>query len=248
MQTIPLQHLIQLKSQPASDAVFVISSDKSDFIHVDKKNVYSPENIRFYACPTQLCGDAADLYSSHFAMAVLSITPFADQLETLNGTSLPKVLFVTHTDIRRSMTLNAMRMCTELFALGSQRVFQLAKQRLEANQSDVVHDLLVYLMHAILDARREYERETTLRAESIAAYLGIVPAKVLILVRQNNDANQLTENLRDGYAGKLQRELNVGALVDNQLALLTPYQKVAIEKETQVLQMIRRILELWKAY
>jgi len=247
MQTIPLSNLVQLQNQPANNALFVILPGKSTFIQIAKNIEYTSTNNLFWAIPTPVCGVSADQYNPYFIMAVLSVTPSPDKLDILNQIQLPKVLFHTHPNIRRSMTLNAMRMSTELFAVGSERVYQLAKQRLEANQPDVVHDLLVYLMHAVLDARLEYEQELALRAESIAAYLGINSPKVLLLMRDyDDDTSALTQSLEQGNAGKLQRELNVAALVRNQKELLTPYQQSAIEKETQVIEMIRRVLDLWK--
>lgn len=246
MQYVSLDQLIQLQNEPAGDTAFVINLAKSTFIHVEKDIVYPANDIEYYASPTPLCGDGAQQYNPCFVMAVLSITPLLD-IELIPKIQLPKVLFDTHPNIRRSMTLNAMRMSTELFAIGSERVYQLAQQRLDANQPDVVHDLLVYLMHAILDARREYAQETALRADSIAAYLGIDPAKVLLLMHDlAEDESALAESLERGNAGKLQRELNVAALVRNQIELLAPYQQSAIAKETQVIEMIRRVFELWK--
>lgn len=249
MQTIPLSDLIQLRPDSINDAAFVIASDKSTFIQVAESDGISSQENFFWASPTPLCGDSAHQYNPFFVMAVLLVTPFPEnsEIETFHQIELPKVLFNTHPDIRRSMTLNAMRMSTELFAVGSERVFQLAQQRLEANQPDVVHDLLVYLMHAILDARRDHAQEKMLRAESIAAYLGIDQAKVLLLIRKyGNDELALTNSLEQGNAGELQRQLNVASLVRNQVELLIPYQQNASRKETQVIEMIRRILDSWK--
>ncbi|MEO6906786.1 MAG: hypothetical protein ABI210_02750 [Abditibacteriaceae bacterium] len=248
MQHIPLNHLVQLQSNPATDAAFVITLDKSTFIQVAENDNSSSHRNLFWAFLTSLCSNSSLQYNPFFVMAVLSVTPFEDQLETLNQIQLPKVLFVTTPEIRRSMTVNAMRMSTELFEVGSERVFQLARQRLEANQTDVVHDLLVYLMHAILGARHEYTQEKILRAESIAAYLGISPTKVLLLLNRYNESSQLTEYLLRGDAGKLQRELNVAALVRNQLELLSPYQQNAFEKEIMVIEAVGRVVELWKDY
>jgi hypothetical protein len=263
MQTVSLSNLIQLQRQPINDAVFVIASGKSTFIQVAESDEFSPQENFFYASPTPLCGDSAHQYNPCFVMAVLSVTPMVGRsrrgrreagsasqpylTELLDQIQLPKVLFDTDPNIRRSMTLNAMRMSTELFALGSERVFQLAQQRLEADQPDVVHDLLVYLMHAILDARRDYAQETALRAESLAAYLGIEPTKVLLLMREyGDDELALTNSLEQGQAGILQRKLNVAALVNNQMELLTPYRQSAQRKETQVIEIIRRVLDSWK--
>lgn len=247
MQNIPLDNLVHLQQQRTNSAAFVIASSKSTFVHIAKTDGLLDSDIQFYASPTPFCGVSADQYNPYFIMAILSVTPLSDKIEMLNQIQLPEVLFDTHPDIRRSMTLNAMRMSTELFSDGSERVYQLALQRLEANQPDVVHDLLVYLMHVILDARREYAEETALRAESIAAYLGIDSQKVLLFVREyGNDKFALTKCLEQGKAGKLRRELNVAALLTNQLELLKPHQQSADNKEAQVLEMIRRVLDLWK--
>jgi len=190
-------------------------------------------------------------------MAVLSVTPFAGsaeidtfhaEIDTFHQIELPKVLFNTQPDIRRSMTLNAMRMSTELFAAGSQRVFQLARQRLEANQPDVIHDLLVYLMHAVLDARDELARELSLRAESLGAFLGIDPAKVLSLMIKCNGESALTRSLEEGEAGKLQRQIPLAALVKNQLELLAPVQQSAIQNEIRLREIIDTVVKLWKVY
>lgn len=249
MQTIPLNDLVQLHHQPVNDAAFVIISDKSTFIKVAQNAEFSSQEKFFRASPTPLCGDLAHQYNPCFVMAVLSVTPFPDnfEIEPFNVIKLPKVLFNTHPDIRRSMTLNAMRMSTELFAIGSERVFQLTQQRLEANQPDVVHDLLVYLMHAILDARHDFAQEKILRAESIAAFLGIEPAKVLFLMREyGDDEFALAKSLEEGKAGKLQRKINIAALVKNQMELLTPHEQNAIKREIQLREIIGKVIELWK--
>jgi len=251
MQTIHLSDIIQLQNQPTKQALFVIVHNKSTFIQIDENTDLFSSKDFFWASPTLLCGDSAQQYNPCFVMAILSVTPLPDpiSMETFRQIELPKVLFTTHPNIRRSMTLNAMRMSTELFAFGSERVFQLAKQRLEANQPDVVHDLLVYLMHAILDVRREYQEETTLRAESIAAYLGISPVKVLSLLRDYGaDDIALTDSLEQGNAGKIQRKLNTKVLVRNQIELLTPYQQSAISKENQLRAMISDVLQIWENY
>jgi hypothetical protein len=251
MISIPLRQLITLRQNPAPQACFAISEnpfthDKSTFLQVHH-NVEA-EHL-FGAFPTPLCGGAPHQYHPCFVMAILSVTPFVSPLEekTLHELPLPKVLFHTDPDIRRSMTLNAMRMSTELFDAGSERVFALAENRLEAGQTDVVHDLLVYLMHAILDARRAFEQEQFLRAESIAAYLGLDPLKVLLLLKKaENNATQLTETLEQGHAGTLRRQLDLPVLVKNQLELLTPYQQNAFEEESNVRRAIGKIVERWK--
>lgn len=250
MQTIPLKDLIQLHAHSVTGAPFLIASGKSTFVEVAQSERLFPQKHCYWASPTRLCGDSARQYHPCFIMAVLSVTPFPDsaEIETFHQIELPKVLFHTHPDIRRSMTLNAMRMSTELFAVGSQRLFQLARQRLEANQPDVVHDLLVYLMHAVLDARREFAQESALRAESLAAYLGIDPAKVLSLMIRCNDELALAKSLEEGEAGKLQRKINIAALVKNQMELLAPVQQSAIENEIRMREIIDTVVKLWKVY
>lgn len=247
MQRIYLNQLVQLHREPTTNLAFVMNTSKSTFIQVSQMDISFRKDIEYYASPTPLCGNSSQQYNPCFVMAVLSVTPLLDQLETLHEIQLPKVLFNTHSDIRRSMTVNAMRMSTELFGTGSERIYQLAQQRLAAKQTDVVHDLLVYLMHAILDARREYVQELALRAESVAAYLGINPQKVLsIMHNHGDDASAIARSLEHGNAGNLQRKLNVLALVQNQLDLLKPQQQRSHDHESQVIEMVRRVLKMWE--
>jgi hypothetical protein len=249
MQSILLRDLVHLQSRPANQAAFVISRDKSTFIHAGETEWCAEDDSFFWAIPTPLCGESSHQYNPRFVMAVLSNISIQTKLEIteLNALQLPKVLFTTHPDIRRSMTLNSMRMSLELLETGSERVFTLAQNRLRENQTDIIHDLLVYLMHAILDARRELAQEKMLRAESMAAYMGISPAKVLLLLtRYENNSAALTKALEQNEAGTLQRKLDTHALVDNQLELLLPYRNSAQEKEEMLRKAIREIIELWQ--
>ena len=247
MKTIVLRDLVRLQNHSIDQSVFVLSRGESTFMQVNVDAECNLGEVIFWASPTPLCGVGSLQYSPFYIMAVLSVTPLSDVLETLNKIELPKVLFITHPNVRRSMTLNAMRMTTELFGLGSERVYQLAKQRLEANQSDVVHDLMVYLMHVILDERRTYRQEIFLRAESIAAYLGISPQKVFVLMLSHmNNSEKLAASLEQGEAGVIRRQLDVTPLVENQMELLAPFQQIARSRETQTLEVMHRILEFCK--
>jgi hypothetical protein len=138
-------------------------------------------------------------------------------------------------------------MSSEFLDSGSERIFEITQQRLEENQTDVIHDHLAYLMHAILDTRRAYAQEASLRAESIAAYLGISPAKVLLLIQQYGDnVAGLTMSLEEGKAGILHRKLDTTALINNQIELLLPFQKDAREKESSIIEFIGKIVKMWK--
>lgn len=249
MHTVHIQQLIQLQHNAKDDAAFIISLDKSTFKYADVINPCLSDVNILWACPTPLCGDGVEQYNPCFIMAVLSVTPLSNNLELLNQAQLPEVLFTTHSDIRRSMMLNSMRMSDEFVESGIERIFEITKQRLTKNQTDVVHDHLAYLMHAILGARREYAQEALLRAESIAAYLGISHAKVLLLLNQyGDDVDGLTASLEGGYAGTLQRKLNIAALIRNQMELLKPFKHRADERETSIINFIAKVVEMWKDY
>jgi hypothetical protein len=247
MQTIPLTDLIYLQSAPTSNAAFLIGVHKSTFTFQSVDDARWPNEKALWACPTELCGENSEQYNPGFIMAVLTVTQLSSNPELLNQVQLPKVLFPTQSDIRRSMMLNSMCMSSEFLDSGSERIFEITRHRLEKMQTDIIHDHLAYLMYAILDARREYAQEASLRAESIAAYLGIVPSKVLLLIHQHgHDVVGLTASLEEGLAGTLHRKIDTSALINNQIELLLPFRQHAYEKESSITQFIAKIVELWK--
>jgi len=250
MPHLPLIQLVSLHAKPTNDAVFTVDiSHKSTFISPVSPGIISRGNF-WWGCPTPLCGNGYDQYHPAFVMAVLSAAALADAtLEIVQQWQIPQVTFSTGIDVRRSMTLNAMRMSTELFDSGSERVFQLAQNRLDAGQTDVVHDLLVYLMETLLDMRRQFVEECALRAESIAAYLGLSPSKVLLMMQPAlDDAASFIESLQNGEAGPVQRQIDLPALIIGQLALLQPHANAARQQEIYLRDIISTVIDLWEKH
>lgn len=262
MSPLLLSDLVALQAEPAADAVFVVSlSGKSTFVTVSEnitaratESAVTDAGHLWFCRPTPLCGSNFHQYHPRFVMAALSILPVADISSgkiaaALLKTAIPRVTFSTGIDVRRSMTLNAMRMSTELFEHGSERVFQLAQNRLDAGQTDVVHDLLVYLMEALLDIRRQFAEECTLRAESMAAYLGLSPAKVLLLLPPAlTDEAALVAALQNGQAGAIKRSIDLPALVASQLSLLRPHATGAQMQQEYMLNVISSVFAIWKQH
>jgi hypothetical protein len=126
---------------------------------------------RLWASPRQLLGDAPHLYHPLYLLAVLSAAPVAphhlmERKLSLRQWPIPRIEWSTDEDVRRSMTLNGMRMSTEYWQSGSTRVLQLVESRLHEKQLDVVHDVLVYLMRQVLDIKEGAQEARALRAES----------------------------------------------------------------------------------
>jgi AraC-like DNA-binding protein len=152
----------------------------------------------------------------------------------------PFITFTTEDWTRRSMALNGMRMSTEYFATGSPRIFTLIEQRLQAGQRDVVHDVVVYLWERVLQLREEMHEARALRAESLAAYLGMEQYRVVQLFEQNN-LSDLAIQIESGAAGAVRRNLAVAPLVENLISRLIPELAQLQQREEQVRQLIDEI-------
>jgi len=208
------------------------------------------------------CGDAPHLYHPRYVMAILSAqTEQAPEQTTPEQTTpeqttpeqttpvalcdfpIPTISFSTPEDVRRSMTLNSMRMSLEYFQSGSLRVLDLVENRLERGQRDIVHDLCVYLMRHLLDIRSREREARNLRAESVAAFLGLNEARVQELFWATRlSAAQIARKLQNGHAGALRRVLDVETLVGNQLALLRPQLQQTAQEEAQVFWLIDQVV------
>jgi hypothetical protein len=186
---------------------------------------------------------ASNEYHPHFISAVLSSATAQANHENTGDQSIPAIEFTTDSDIRRSMTLNGMRMATEFFAYGSPRVLTLIEQRLQDAQRDVVHDVLVYLWERVLLIRANALEAKNLQAESLAAYLGLEPKRVSTLLEETPlSAARVAERIEHGDAGKVQRALNVAALTENLLARLQPELEEEERNQERVLFLIDEIV------
>lgn len=193
------------------------------------------------------CGDAPHLYHPRYVMAILSAqaeqAPEQTTPVALCDFPIPTISFSTPEDVRRSMTLNSMRMSLEYFQSGSLRVLDLVENRLERGQRDIVHDLCVYLMRHLLDIRSREREARNLRAESVAAFLGLNEARVQELFWATRlSAAQIARKLQNGHAGALRRVLDVETLVQNQLALLRPQLQQTAQEEAQVFWLIDQVV------
>ena len=185
-----------------------------------------------------------DNYHPHFLTAVRESSVTAQNNRALPCCDLwqfPAIIFTTDDWTRRSMTLNGMRMSTEYFAIGSPRVFTLVEQRLKTGQSDVVHDVLVYLWERVLQLRAEAQEARALQAESLAAYLGLEQARVTGLFQQS-DLSSLIANLENGVAGTPRRALEIAPLVENLLGRLMPELAQFQQRENLVRGLIDEIM------
>ena len=186
-------------------------------------------------------GDAPDKIHPLFLAATLLSAPPRPVagIEDIAQVTVPRIAFSTPEEVRRSMTLNAMRMTTEYRQNGSPRVLQLVENRLALGQSDIVHDLMVYIVRQIFDVRAADREERNLRADSVAAYLGLEEMKVRPLfqsVRLN--ARAIAARLSDGAAGTIRRALDVPALITSQIELLQPELRELRAQETHYLALL----------
>ena len=201
----------------------------------------------WWATERDAVGDAPGKYNAKYAMAVLSSKPAAqvnqakehDTVTALPQWVLPKIVFDTEEFTRRSMTLNGMRMSTEYFTSGSQRVIQLIEQRLEVGQRDVIHDVLVYLMRQVLDVRAQATEARLLRAESVAAYLGLDQNRTnhLFLTRRLVPA-EIAASLEAGVAGRIRRAVAVLPLLEGQVRHLQPTLRHCRRQERRIMELI----------
>lgn len=182
-------------------------------------------------------------YHPHFVAAIAQ-SPVAQEnnraLPYCDDWNFPHIAFTTDDWTRRSMALNGMRMSTEYFALGSPRILTLIEQRLQADQSDVVHDVVVYLWERVLQLREQAQEARALQAESLAAYLGLEQARVTRLFAET-DLTHLAAAIEGGAAGMPRRALEIAPLVENLLLRLMPELAQLQQQEEQVRQLIDEI-------
>ncbi|MBV9868277.1 MAG: hypothetical protein JO316_23225 [Abitibacteriaceae bacterium] len=254
--TLPLQELVELAVAPTPPAAFYIAPrQQENRWQVQLLPTPYPSISQrggWWAVLHEMCGDAPHKYHPKYLMAVLSAGTLLDG-ESLLATLLSQLLewpvpaidFTTEEFVRRSMSLNGMRMSLEYFESGSLRVIQLVEQRLDAGQRDVVHDVLVYLMQQIVDIGAKAQEARLLRAESLAAYLGLQQERVNHLLLSSRLASRrIAEQIQNGYAGPVRRAIDVPALVQSQLAHLRPTLQQYKREENQVLWLLDEIVGL----
>ncbi|HEX8552767.1 MAG TPA: hypothetical protein VF681_14565 [Abditibacteriaceae bacterium] len=187
---------------------------------------------------TERCGDAPHKYHPAYVAAILSGT-----IEDLETARLPEIFFTTDEATRRSMTLNGMRMSIEFRQTGSRRVMELVENRLAAGQNDSVHDVLVYLMRLVWDARGEIDEAIALRSESLAAWLGLDALKVGEVWRLCDEPSVFIQALQRGDVGTPRRS-DIAAIIENQWDLLQDDLAPLRRNEAQTLALIQEIKAL----
>lgn len=245
--TIPLGSLVALATEQSS-AAFIVSFNEQQVLQQVTTTLlaYSEDFTNcLWATPREACGDGPRQYNFKFLMALLTAKLSENiKRESIRDFPVPKLEFSTAESVRRSMTLNSMRMSTEYFTSGSARVLQLVEQRLAAGQADVVHDLLVYLMQHVLDLRTEARELRLLRAESVAAYLGIDVERVsLLFLTSQLSAKQISKSITSGAAGAVRRNLDVYQLVDSQVSHLVAILDEKSVEEEQTVELIRAVVD-----
>jgi hypothetical protein len=256
---IPLSQLLDFDTTATSATTICISLKKKSrpYVSISSNNeraTFIPPNYpeHWYGVPLALCGDAPNQVHPKFLLAMLSSLPAQKANRREDGTlralpewQIPAIVFTTDEFVRRSMTLNGMRMVTEYFGSGSTRVLELVRQRLEADQRDVVHDVLVYLANQIIDVRAEAGEARMLRAEAVAAYLGLDQRRIEeLFVSSQMHAPTLARAIQAGTAGTPRRTLDIAALIEGQVAILQPPLAAAAQAERVALRMIDRIVAL----
>lgn len=154
---------------------------------------------------------------------------------------IPSITFSTEDWTRRSMALNGMRMSTEYFANTSLRVLQLVDQRLQAGQTDVVHDVVVYLQERVLQAQSDIQEAQQLQAESLTAYVGLDAQRVAQLFATCRSAHEITQHIQAGFAGTIQRQLDLAALIENLWQRLCPDVERMQEHQRHVQVLVNEI-------
>lgn len=184
-------------------------------------------------------------YHPHYIQAVLASETARAKNEAIaeaENWRIPEICFSTEVWTRRSMALNGMRMSTEYFASGSLRIFTLIEQRLAVRQSDVVHDVLVYLWERVLQFREEAREARSLQAESLAAYLRVDYSRTVeLFLAPSLRVEELEKQITAGYAGVPRRQLELVPLLENLLARLQPELEEIARLESQVFYLIDEI-------
>lgn len=245
MSPFLFSQLFRCSAQPANDALFFVAPRRvaGRFVVSQIERNASTQRNGCFAQPLNAAqiGDAPTQINALYAMAILSSRP--EETVALREFPIPRIAFTTPENVRRSMTLNSMRMSLELFQNGSLRVLELVENRLAENQRDVVHDLCVYLMRHLLDIRARQREARFLRAESVAAFLGLDEKAVqpLFLARRLS-ALAITRKLESGQAGTIRRALDVQSLLNSQIALLRPQLRVFAAEEEQLFSLLDAVV------
>ena len=250
---IPLAELVELSRLHGEGAAFGIASKPNGGRWPVAMTSPEPPALsrgRIWAHPSVACGDSPTLYNPKYLMAMLTarrptwpLQMGAAPLPTLAEWPIPVIAFGTDEYVRRSMTLNSMRMGTEFFANGSTRVLQMADERLAAGQPDVVHDLLVYVMQGLLDLHIEERELRLLRAEAVAAYLGLdLPRVNRLFLARRLQSKTIAARIETGAAGPLRRKIDVRQLVESQLRHLRPDLQKVREKENLTLNLLDEVV------
>ena len=196
-------------------------------------------------------GDAPDKLHPLYLAANVAARALTRETSRKNAVALPdlpipRIIFSTDEATRRSMTLNGMRMSTEYFANGSNRVLELIENRLEIGQSDVVHNVLVYLMRRVFDIQAEAEEARDLRAEALSAFLGLdLNATRKLLSSTRPSARCMAQSILGGEAGIMRRKISDSDLLSlsqNQMQILLPQLRNAFREEEHVLRLVDEIV------
>jgi hypothetical protein len=244
-ESVPLEELFSLTAAHHPAATLVLSRHSSSkYRNLDRAADTTPATS-YWLIPTELVGDTPTKYHPGYIAAILSVTnpsvPITDK------TPIPRIEFTSDADLRRSMTLNGMRMTLEFVQTGSRRMLELIENRLKLGQRDIVHNVLVYLMSQVWDIRDEARGERALRAESVAAFLGLDEAATATLFTTPIlDAKDIAKAIVRGDAGKQRRDLAPGPLIENQVALLQPQLDRLQQKEHDLLLLIAEVVGLLK--
>ena len=239
--------LIELSPAPDFRSVFGVGVEENGLsLHVIALPEIQKQSREIqWVIPRAACGNSPKQYHLEFLMALLSsrVTqaencPEYDCLQWV----FPAIDFQTDNATRLSMTLNGMRMSTEYFEHGSERVLQLVEQRLAAGQRDVIHDILVYLMQRILELRAEQREEHLLQADALAAYLGLDAQRVGELLFWPMQSAALTQQIEAGQAGTPRRLVDISSLVENQMTRFSCAMEKLQIREAGVLRLIDEIV------
>ena len=250
----PLNRLFRLSRQLCGTTQFLVASKpRNDRYFVSDYAALFGEasESTWFAQPLEamedFLGDNPRQLHPRYVMAVLSSWN-AGKPFRLRDFPIPAIRFSTPESVRRSMTLNSMRMSLEYFESGSFRVLEMVGNRLAENQRDVVHDLCVYLMRHLLDIREREREARFLRAESVAAFLGLNEKNVqqLFLARRLSAAF-IVQKLEEGHAGTIRRSLNVEELVGAQIALLRPQLQQFAQEESRLFVVLDDVVARLRA-
>lgn len=235
---IPLPDLLQISEtrQPGTALKAILAPDGWQFFESDESTPLTAGGRSLLLTPTALCGDSPRLYHPLFPAACL----WRAHVD-LSQASVPAIPFTTEESVRRSMTLNSMRMTLEHFQTGSDRLLELVDNRLAAGQRDVVHDALVYLMRRLADIHAAQRETENLCADSLAAWLGLHPRDTQALLARSGNADELASGLAAGEAGELRRKLDLGAVCRNQWAQLEPEREVSNREEDALFALVKGI-------